>query len=205
MCDMAFYTLAMLYPLIRAYLIRIYSTYYARGRAALFKWKIEFISNRHSQLSYRDSDGLEALQRHIHKPRDSRSQGAENIRQFKELVCPAFIRYTACLPSNSNAILHLQSTNLSDASALLLMFNAHCTTCSWTYPTAECVDSVGLTLMRNALLEPSRVFTSDDLLGVFLILLVGVILAFIVAGINRVALFVFRLYREVGRVQSAAA
>ena len=77
-------------------------------------------------------------------------------------------------------------------------------TCSWTYPTAECVDSVGLTLMRNALLEPSRVFTSGDLLGVFLILLVGVILAFIVSGINRLALFVLGLYREVRRVQCAA-
>lgn len=69
--------------------------------------------------------------------------------------------------------------------------------CSWTYPTAECVDSVGLTVMRNALLEPTRVFTSGDLLGVFLILLAGVIFAFIVAALNRLGLWLLALYREV--------
>ena len=51
--------------------------------------------------------------------------------------------------------------------------------------------------MRNALLEPARTFTSGDLLGVFLILLAGAIIAFIVAGLNRLVLYVLGLYREV--------
>ena len=61
---------------------------------------------------------------------------------------------------------------------------------------------MGLTLMRKALLEPSRAFFSYDLLGVFLILLAGAILAFIVAGINRFLLFVLRLYHEVFSILS---
>ena len=68
---------------------------------------------------------------------------------------------------------------------------------SWTYPTAECVYLVRLTLMRKVLLEPLQAFTLSEVLGVFLILLAGTILAFIVAGINRFVLFVLGLYREV--------
>ena len=68
---------------------------------------------------------------------------------------------------------------------------------SWTYPKAECVDSVGLTLMRKALLEPKIAFTLSEVLGVFLILLAGAIIAFIVAGINRFVLYFLDLLREV--------
>lgn len=57
--------------------------------------------------------------------------------------------------------------------------------------------------MRKALAEPLTIFTTSDLLGVFLILLFGVVFAFIVAGINRFVLWAVALYRQVWCLHSA--
>ena len=105
--------------------------------------------------------------------------------------CALCIVQAQVFSRNCAAPLHYSPTTLVNRITMLIA------ACSWTYPTAECVDSVGLTLMRNALLEPTRAFSSGDLLGVFLILLAGAIIAFIVAGINRFLLCLLGLYREV--------